>query len=131
RPIRRRGAARRARRAPAGPPRRRTASRLRPPEAGDAGRVDRRGVRPPWPYAAHPVPRRREPKRPGGGSPGAPPARARKLCGAAAGPSRRLELESFAERLLGSLSGGELQRTVLARALAQEAPVLLLDEPTT
>jgi iron complex transport system ATP-binding protein len=44
---------------------------------------------------------------------------------------RRLELESFAERPLGSLSGGELQRTVLARALAQEAPVLLLDEPTT
>ena len=44
---------------------------------------------------------------------------------------RRLELESFAERPLGSLSGGELQRTVLARALAQESPVLLLDEPTT
>ncbi|HET8812705.1 MAG TPA: ABC transporter ATP-binding protein [Gaiella sp.] len=44
---------------------------------------------------------------------------------------RRLELERFAERQLGSLSGGELQRAVLARALAQEAPVLLLDEPTT
>lgn len=44
---------------------------------------------------------------------------------------RRLELEDFAERPLGSLSGGELQRAVLARALAQEAPVLLLDEPTT
>jgi len=42
-----------------------------------------------------------------------------------------LELERFAERPLGSLSGGELQRAVLARALAQEAPVLLLDEPTT
>ena len=37
---------------------------------------------------------------------------------------RRLELEHFAERPLGSLSGGELQRAVLARALAQEAPVL-------
>jgi len=44
---------------------------------------------------------------------------------------RRLELEGFAERRLGSLSGGELQRAVLARALAQEARILLLDEPTT
>jgi iron complex transport system ATP-binding protein len=43
----------------------------------------------------------------------------------------RLELRSFADRPLGSLSGGELQRAVLARALAQEAPILLLDEPTT
>jgi iron complex transport system ATP-binding protein len=50
---------------------------------------------------------------------------------AAARALRRLELEGFAERRLGSLSGGELQRAVLARALAQEAPVLLLDEPTT
>jgi iron complex transport system ATP-binding protein len=43
----------------------------------------------------------------------------------------RLDLRPFAERGLGSLSGGELQRAVLARALAQEAPILLLDEPTT
>jgi cobalamin transport system ATP-binding protein len=43
----------------------------------------------------------------------------------------RLDLLPFAERGLGSLSGGELQRAVLARALAQEAFALLLDEPTT
>jgi iron complex transport system ATP-binding protein len=50
---------------------------------------------------------------------------------AAARALGRLDLEEFAQRPLGSLSGGELQRTVLARALAQEARVLLLDEPTT
>jgi iron complex transport system ATP-binding protein len=50
---------------------------------------------------------------------------------AAARALERLDLLPFAERGLGSLSGGELQRAVLARALAQEARVLLLDEPTT
>ncbi|MDE0497009.1 MAG: ABC transporter ATP-binding protein [Acidimicrobiaceae bacterium] len=43
----------------------------------------------------------------------------------------RLDLVGFGDRAVQSLSGGERQRTVLARALVQQADILLLDEPTT
>ena len=48
-----------------------------------------------------------------------------------AGVLDRLALGGFADRMLDSMSGGELQRVFIARALAQEPSILLLDEPTT
>jgi iron complex transport system ATP-binding protein len=59
----------------------------------------------------------------GGGGPG-DYRRAREAMEAAA-------VHHLADRPLEELSGGEKQGVVLAQALAQDAPVLLLDEPTT
>ena len=59
---------------------------------------------------------------------GAPQARDVDACRTALA---RLDVAQLADRRLGSLSGGERQRAVLARAMAQDARLILLDEPTT
>ncbi len=59
------------------------------------------------------------------GAPGADDQRAVDLALEAAGAT------AFAGRRLDELSGGERQRALLARVLAVQAPVVLLDEPTT
>ena len=43
----------------------------------------------------------------------------------------RLDLLGFADRTVDTLSGGERQRVLVARLLAQDAPIALLDEPTS
>lgn len=58
---------------------------------------------------------------------GAPGPRDRRVV---ASVLERLDLSGFSTRPLSQLSGGESQRAVLARALAQEAPLLVMDEPT-
>ena len=49
--------------------------------------------------------------------------------GASAEVMKALELTEIADRLVTTLSGGEAQRVAIAQAIAQNAPVLLLDEP--
>ncbi len=47
------------------------------------------------------------------------------------GAMERTETDHLARRIFATLSGGEQTRVVIARILAQDAPVVLLDEPTT
>lgn len=43
----------------------------------------------------------------------------------------RVNISHLAQRQIGELSGGQKKRVFLARALAQESPIILLDEPFT
>lgn len=44
---------------------------------------------------------------------------------------RAMQIDDLADRLVGELSGGQRQRVWIALLLAQDTPIVLLDEPTT
>jgi ABC-type Mn2+/Zn2+ transport system ATPase subunit len=44
---------------------------------------------------------------------------------------RRMDMWAYRDRQIGALSGGQRKRAFLARALAQEAKIMLMDEPFT